>query len=98
MDFAARLVIFPFKLIGAVLVAFAEQIITFIVVTICKITWNITKAFFKGMLKIIIKGTATERIILMALLAVNWIGYANGYVLIRCVAALGIITLGGMKR
>lgn len=94
MDFAIRLMCIPLKIIGE----FIEEILFFLVKSVFKLLWQVTKVFFAGMLKIIIKGTATERIIFMALLVIYWICEANVYPVVEFLALAGIIILGGTKR
>lgn len=98
MDFAVRLLFFPFILAFKLIGEFSTEIIEFLIKSLAKILWNTVKALFMGMLKIITKGTTTERIIFMALLVVYWICEANVYPVVEFLALAGIIILGGTKK
>lgn len=98
VDIAVRAMIFPIKLIFAIIGAFMKEIIEFIVMATLKLIFGLFKHLFMSCIKLAIKGNTIERIIFLGLLALEFILLANGYWNVQFIPIFGIMIMGGLKK
>jgi len=66
--------------------------------TIIKMLFGFIKLIILSVFKLTIKGNAMERILLMAMLTIDYICYTNGYYLVRIFNVLLLMIIGGIKK